>query len=130
MDLQSARDLKSLLRETVLTPLTSAPKIATFALAAGPLDAGPVRSLALGIARRTKTDFQLAVRCQRPELMDSKEVAQIQSPKANYKGAARFLIEQLGVDTARFETAFERDLYPSLKLSRGVFFPRPAPDSD
>jgi len=34
------------------------------------------------------------------------------------------LLKDLGVDIARFETAFERRLYPSLGLSRGVFFPR------
>ena len=35
-------------------------------------------------------------------------------------------MKDLGVDPARFETAFERKLYPSLGLSRGVFFPREA----
>jgi spermidine dehydrogenase len=48
----------------------------------------------------------------------------MQSPKALYSPVAKFLLKELGVDTARFETAFERALYPSLKLSRGVFFPR------
>ena len=48
----------------------------------------------------------------------------MQSPKALYSTIAKFLIKELGVDPARFETAFERDLYPSLNLSRGVFFPR------
>ena len=37
---------------------------------------------------------------------------------------AKGLLKDLGVDIARFETAFERKLYPSLGLSRGVFFPR------
>src|SRR5437660_37012 len=32
----------------------------------------------------------------------------------------------LGVDIARFETAFERGFYPSLGLSRGTFFNREA----
>ena len=36
----------------------------------------------------------------------------------------KLVLKELGVDIARFETAFERDLYPSLGLSRGVFFPR------
>jgi spermidine dehydrogenase len=31
------------------------------------------------------------------------------------------LLKDLGVDPARFDTAFERKLYPSLGLSRGVF---------
>jgi spermidine dehydrogenase len=48
----------------------------------------------------------------------------MQSPKALYTKTAKFLINELGVDVERFETAFERDLYPSLGLSRGVFFPR------
>src|SRR5262245_41713331 len=48
----------------------------------------------------------------------------MQSPKALYTKTAKFLINQLGVEIERFETAFERDLYPSLGLSRGVFFPR------
>jgi spermidine dehydrogenase len=48
----------------------------------------------------------------------------MQSPKALYSKLAKYLVGQLGVDVARFETAFERDLYPSLGLSRGVFFPR------
>lgn len=48
----------------------------------------------------------------------------LQSPKALWGPVARGLIEDLGIDIARFETAFERDLYPSLGLSRGVFFPR------
>jgi spermidine dehydrogenase len=48
----------------------------------------------------------------------------LQSPQANYSKIAKFLLNELGVDIARFETAFERDLYPSLGLSRGVFFPR------
>jgi spermidine dehydrogenase len=39
---------------------------------------------------------------------------------------AKGLIRELGVDFARFETAFERGLYPSLVISRGVFFNREA----
>jgi spermidine dehydrogenase len=51
----------------------------------------------------------------------------LQSPKANYsKNIAEFLIKKLGVDVSRFEKAFDRDLYPSLKLSRGIFFAREA----
>ena len=48
----------------------------------------------------------------------------LQSPQALYSKIAKLLLNELGVDIARFETAFERDLYPSLNLSRGVFFPR------
>jgi len=48
----------------------------------------------------------------------------MQSPKALYSSVAKGLLKDLGVDILRFETAFERRLYPSLGLSRGVFFPR------
>jgi spermidine dehydrogenase len=50
----------------------------------------------------------------------------LQSPKALWSPVAMGLLKELGVDIARFETAFERKLYPSLGLSRGVFFPREA----
>jgi spermidine dehydrogenase len=48
----------------------------------------------------------------------------MQSPKALYSAVAKGLLKDLGVDVARFETAFERRFYPALGLSRGVFFPR------
>src|SRR5262249_25113028 len=48
----------------------------------------------------------------------------MQSPKALYSNVAKGLLKGLGVDIARFETAFERKFYPSLRLSRGVFFAR------
>ena len=48
----------------------------------------------------------------------------LQSPKALYSAVAKGLLKELGVDIARFNAAFERRLYPSLKLSRGVFFAR------
>ncbi|MGV3634235.1 MAG: NAD(P)-binding protein [Pseudorhodoplanes sp.] len=50
----------------------------------------------------------------------------LQSPKALWSPVAMGLIRELGVDIARFDTAFERKLYPSMGLSRGVFFPREA----
>jgi spermidine dehydrogenase len=50
----------------------------------------------------------------------------LQSPKALYSATAKGLLNELGVDIARFETAFERKLYPSLGLSRGVFFNKEA----
>jgi spermidine dehydrogenase len=49
-----------------------------------------------------------------------------QSPNTFYGAAAKGLLQALGVDIARFATAFERKLYPSLGLSRGVFFAREA----
>jgi spermidine dehydrogenase len=50
----------------------------------------------------------------------------IQSPQTLYSNAAKGLLRDLGVDVARFETAFDRGLYPSLGLSRGLFFAREA----
>ena len=50
----------------------------------------------------------------------------LQSPKALFSAVAKGLLKDLGVDLARFNAAFERRLYPSLKLSRGVFFAREA----
>ena len=50
----------------------------------------------------------------------------IDSPNTQYGEEARGLLRELGVSIERFETAFERTLYPSLGLSRGVFFAREA----
>jgi spermidine dehydrogenase len=50
----------------------------------------------------------------------------LQSPRTLYSPVAKGLLQSLGVDVARFDTAFERSLYPSLGLSRGVFFSREA----
>lgn len=45
-----------------------------------------------------------------------------QSPKHLYSNTVNNLLKQLNVDVDRFETAFDRDFYPNLGLSRGVFF--------
>ncbi|MBX9773681.1 MAG: NAD(P)/FAD-dependent oxidoreductase [Xanthobacteraceae bacterium] len=50
----------------------------------------------------------------------------IDSPNSWWTDAGKGLLRDLGVDVKRFETAFERDLYSSLGLSRGMFFPREA----
>src|SRR6266849_2331727 len=50
----------------------------------------------------------------------------IDSPKTRYSDVAKGLLRDLGVEIERFETAFERTLYASLGLSRGVFFAREA----
>ena len=50
----------------------------------------------------------------------------IDSPNSWWSEEAKGLLGELGVDVKRFETAFERDLYSSLGLSRGVFFAREA----
>jgi spermidine dehydrogenase len=48
----------------------------------------------------------------------------MQSPRTLYSNVAKGLLRDLGVDVARFETAFDRTLYSSLGLSRGAFFAR------
>src|SRR5215813_1319711 len=50
----------------------------------------------------------------------------IDSPRTQWSEVARGLLVELGVDVARFESAFEQTFYSSLGLSRGVFFPREA----
>jgi spermidine dehydrogenase len=50
----------------------------------------------------------------------------LQSPKGLYSNVAKNLLKSLHVDPARFETAFDRELYSSLGLSRGIFFDREA----
>lgn len=50
----------------------------------------------------------------------------IDSPNTQWSEVARGLLRDLGVDVTRFETAFERRLYSSLGLSRGLFLPREA----
>lgn len=50
----------------------------------------------------------------------------LQSPNSLWSDTARGLLKSLGVKLRRFESAFERTLYPSLGLSRGVFFTREA----
>src|SRR5215468_6881920 len=48
----------------------------------------------------------------------------IDSPNTHWSEVAKGLLRDLGVDVARFETAFERRLYSSLGLARGLFLPR------
>src|SRR5262249_28925204 len=48
----------------------------------------------------------------------------IQSPKTLWSDVAKGLLRDLGVETGRFDTAFDRGFYASLGLSRGVFFDR------
>ncbi|MPZ40275.1 MAG: FAD-dependent oxidoreductase [Rhizobiales bacterium] len=50
----------------------------------------------------------------------------IDSPNSWWSDAGKGLLRELGVDVRRFESAFERDLYSSLGLSRGIFFSREA----
>jgi spermidine dehydrogenase len=48
----------------------------------------------------------------------------IQSPKTLWSDVAKGLLRDLGVETSRFDGAFDRGFYGSLGLSRGVFFDR------
>jgi spermidine dehydrogenase len=50
----------------------------------------------------------------------------MQSPKTLYSPVAKELVHELGIDLTRFETAFDRALYGSLGLARGLFFAREA----
>src|SRR5262245_1746975 len=50
----------------------------------------------------------------------------LQSPDALYGPAAKELLGALGVDYRRFHDYFDTELYPSLGLSRGVFFTKEA----
>ena len=50
----------------------------------------------------------------------------LQSPRNLFSPVAKGLLRDLGVDIARFDTAFDRELYASLGLSRGLFFNREA----
>src|SRR5215471_4359794 len=50
----------------------------------------------------------------------------LQSPKTLYSPVARGLLRDLGISLGAFETAFERNFYSALGLSRGVFFAREA----
>lgn len=50
----------------------------------------------------------------------------IDSPRNLWSDDAKGLLRGLGVDTGRFDTAFEQELYPSLGLARGTFFNREA----
>lgn len=45
-----------------------------------------------------------------------------QSPNHLYSNEVNGLLKKLGVNINRFETAFDRQFYPGLGLSRGVFF--------
>ena len=46
----------------------------------------------------------------------------LQSPNHLYSKEVNGLLQKLGVNIKRFETAFDRQFYPNLGLSRGVFF--------
>jgi hypothetical protein len=79
MELASVRELKAMLAQSVLAPLTAEASPRTFALEAGPLERinRPLRSIALGVAVHGPSNFRLAVRYQRREMEQSKELDSI-----------------------------------------------------
>jgi hypothetical protein len=76
VELASVRELKAVLSQSVLASLTERAVPRTFALPAGPLEQvnRPLRSIALGVAIHGPNDFRLAVRYQRRELEQSREL--------------------------------------------------------
>jgi spermidine dehydrogenase len=48
------------------------------------------------------------------------------SPRSKYKGSLKRVLSEIGINPEMFydEDVFHRGLYPGLKLSRGVFFPK------
>ncbi len=48
----------------------------------------------------------------------------IDSPRGRYSEAAMGLLEDLGIDVDRFDTAYDRRLYSDLDLRGGIFFKR------
>ncbi|MCI0462796.1 MAG: S1 family peptidase [Gemmataceae bacterium] len=93
MLLDSARGLKQTLTETVLAPFTAAePQVKALSMPAGPVaGVSPIQpSIALGIGRKAGHEFQIAVRCQRRELMTGKEVEQIRK-KAKDEVEVRYI---------------------------------------
>jgi len=48
----------------------------------------------------------------------------LQSPETNFSSTVNALMRELGVETERFRTLFDQQLYPGLGLSRASFFDR------
>jgi hypothetical protein len=76
MQLDSARELKKDLTDTVVAPLTTPIHTRTFGVAARPLTnlGGGLATIALGIIRKKKRDYGIAVRVQQRVLEGSKHV--------------------------------------------------------
>src|SRR5262245_37894661 len=72
MQLDSVRELKQSLQNAVVTPLAEPMHIRSFGVAASPIgESAQHRTIALGVARRSKREYALAVRVQRRGLENS-----------------------------------------------------------
>ena len=94
MRLDSARNLKQLILKTILAPLTTAEErlVKSFASGTTSIETVPeqVPSLAIGIVAKRANEFQVAIRCQRKDLINGKEVETIKR-KANNEVNVRFI---------------------------------------
>ncbi len=79
MRLESVRELKSLLNESVVDPMSDARVVRSAGLRAQPINelSHSPPTIALGVARRGTADFALAVRVQKRGLEDSAELQTI-----------------------------------------------------
>ncbi len=93
MQLDSVRNLKASVQASVVAPLaTKTVTRKALALSAQPMGnlSGSRRAVALGIVKKSENNYQLAVRVQRPELIDSPQVAAIVK-KAKGEADVRFI---------------------------------------
>ncbi len=78
MELDSVRELKQSLSVTVLAPLAETVHMRAFGVSARPLmESAHHRTLALGVTRRSKREYALAVRVQHRGLENSEQVEKI-----------------------------------------------------
>src|SRR5262249_27159115 len=77
VQLDSARELKSTLQESVIAPMATSPAVRSAGLQAQPMSAlsATPPTIALGVTRRGRNDFGLAVRIQNRALQNSPQIA-------------------------------------------------------
>jgi hypothetical protein len=118
MELSSVRELKALLTETVLASLKEpAGGVRNLDLPAGPLakTAGPLRTMALGVASQGAGNFRLAVRFQRPELGASRELELIRK-----KAKGEVDIRYIGRLTKMADRVWQRRRIRPLQLGSSI----------